>query len=1622
MANEQNEQFKQVILDMYSNNPSSVTRILELSKDVNAIPSILDSLPPALALDLACLADIDKSMNLETWLEERLNNPELRETFANQCLDYLVQKISLEVQRQDPSKVNLPIALSVDSVRSFLKALTNSSLTPQLTEKLKDIQNRCLQLYPQLHTNAMQAVSATGPAIATGMPPAQVVGPGGGASFKPDIEEEANMYYERIYNGELSVDDMIELLKRLSISKAPRDQDVFACMIHNLFDEYAFFPKYPEKELSITATLFGLLIQHRLVSYVPLGVALRYILEALRNPAGSKMFNFGVQALRQFQGRLTEWPQYCAHLLETPALVEMHPDIVTYIQTSLSHPNAQIKPGEDLDPNNHQHFQPTLTIPFTSIHPPQIPEVADLVYQEPSSTVQDTILFTINNVAQNNIESKVSNLREVLIPSAYKWFSNYLVTKRISAEPNYHELYIMVLDYIGSKLLNNHILAVTYANALLLLNSEKTVTNSSERSLLKNLGSWLGRMTLAKNKPILHKNLMFKNLLLEGYDTQRLIVVIPFVCKVLEQCADSKVFKPPNPWLMAILKLLVELYEFAELKLNLKFEIEVLCKSLSVELKDITPTTVLKDRQPQAQNNSKNAFASSGSGYPGRAAAGGNPLLQNADTEPSTINDIPINIPNLAPYIAFNPQIALFNNHPAAKRLVLQAFTDSVREIIGPVVERAVAIAVVSTRDLVLKDFVMENNENKMRDAAHLMAQNLSASLAMVTSREPLRLSIVSNLKAIFLAHGLSDTMAENAIFNTVENNLELMCAVIEKAAMERATLEIDDILATAYAARKKHREQKTSQPFVDMETFQMSAYINTLPPVLRPKPGGLQPAQLSIYEDFMRIPRVPPAAAAPAAPMAASMDPAAFAYNGSGYGNNLSTPISNGLENVPTAIVQQQQQHIPQASVRAILERFAQCIAEIENLISQTNISTISALPHHSDIRTLIRQIPMLAYTSFDKSETARAFAQKIVQLLYKSERQLAIEVYVVILEHLYEVAPAVGNLVTTWLTHADDERKYNVPVTVALIKAGLISLPEQDQELAVLINSGRKNAIEFSVRLIRACLLGEYPLATSQEFMASLEALSNLRGNQIPENVISLLEELRRVPTPQHLQAQDMAPPSSTDGNLYEQLQYFFAEWVRVYQHPAATEKTLLTFVTQLSQQDILRMNDVATLFYRVCIEASVEHAIKFKMLAGQSPALGYQPIDALSKLIVCLTQVTMADEADPLIHVRRALSVAVLCISQHHEIRGQHFDQRPFLRLFTSLLTDFHKIEQQMLSLYLPLLNAFSSTFLTLQPLKFPGFSLAWLQLISHRFFMPQLLLAENQQGWPTFQRLLICLFEFLAPYLRKLELRDTTRTLYRGTLRVLLVLLHDFPEFLSDYHYSFCDVIPAISIQMRNLILSAFPRHMRLPDPFTPNLKIDLLTETHQSPRVLSDVTSIIEENNLKQELDQILEKSKIPSTDFLKVLLDKMYDSTKKTFNTRLVNAVTFYIGMVTISRGTPVHQGPALEIYQYLLSELTSEGRYLLLSAIANQLRYPNSHTHYFSCLLLYLFVEGKNEVAKEQITRVLLERLIVNRPHPWGLLITFIELIKNPRYSFWSHSFTRCATDIERLFESVSR
>ena len=53
-------------------------------------------------------------------------------------------------------------------------------------------------------------------------------------------------------------------------------------------------------------------------------------------------------------------------------------------------------------------------------------------------------------------------------------------------------------------------------------------------------------------------------------------------------------------------------------------------------------------------------------------------------------------------------------------------------------------------------------------------------------------------------------------------------------------------------------------------------------------------------------------------------------------------------------------------------------------------------------------------------------------------------------------------------------------------------------------------------------------------------------------------------------------------------------------------------------------------------------------------------------------------------------------------------------------------------------------------------------------------------------------------------------------------------------------------------------------------------------------------------------------------------------------------------------------RSPQMELLGQLIHDLDAEGRYLLINALANQLRYPNSHTHYFSWTLLLLFHEAQ--------------------------------------------------------------
>lgn len=104
----------------------------------------------------------------------------------------------------------------------------------------------------------------------------------------------------------------------------------------------------------------------------------------------------------------------------------------------------------------------------------------------------------------------------------------------------------------------------------------------------------------------------------------------------------------------------------------------------------------------------------------------------------------------LTGYFWFPFQIPLFQAHPQLKSYVRQAIDRAVQELVHPVVDRSIKIAMTTCEQIVRKDFALDSEESRMRVAAHHMMRNLTAGMAMITCREPLLMSIATNLKNNF--------------------------------------------------------------------------------------------------------------------------------------------------------------------------------------------------------------------------------------------------------------------------------------------------------------------------------------------------------------------------------------------------------------------------------------------------------------------------------------------------------------------------------------------------------------------------------------------------------------------------------------------------------------------------------------------------------------------------------------------------------------------------------------------------------------------------------------------------------------------------------------------------------
>lgn len=1633
----------QKLAEIYEKSPLCIPKLLELAVRYQWLQTLVGITSHPIGFEIGAAAHAQGYIDTEEMVESHRTSHREADPVL---LSFLMRKANHEVAYQrNETEEPMSNPLPVKTVWALLQLLDGKLPTPELTL----VQRSCITAYPRLinYGEGYDDIIDANGKDTNGLP--------------PEANARMEEHYKRMYSDDLQVRSVVDALLEYKHSRDSLDQDIFACMIHGLFDEYPLYTTYPLEALATTAVLFGGIIAHKLIDHLPLETGLGMILDSVREPPDSNMFKFGLQALLQLFPRLREWPGFCRRLLEIPGLqgteawVKAQEVAATSTEDAVQNENIDIN-GRGL-PNGSVDSVDAGMPPFTSIN---VDPIDESKYEEPSEDTQEKVLFVLNNLSQDNLKIKFKQLQEVVEEKHQNWFATHLVEERAKREPNFHDLYLNILELFERKSLWADVLRQTYISSFRLLNAEATLTNQNERRFLGHLGTWLGYLTLARDKPVKHKNIAVKPLLMEAYESQRMIVVFPFVTKILAGGAKSFIFKPPNPWLMDILRLLASFYHYGDLKLNLKFDFEITCNKLGIDHHTVEPLTdalgprtapsIDEPRMDPATTDALERFDNlSLNGMGGGVNSG--------RFSPS---EIITSLPDLGPLLQYPPTNDLVNQ-PRLQEIVRTAITRAVQEIIAPVVERSVTIAAISTAQMVHKDFATEPDEGRLRAAAVAMVKRTAGALALVTSKEPLRASMGNYIRT--MSQEMAQALPEGTIIMCVNSNLEMACSQVEKKAEERAVPEIEELIETEIQSRRHHRLTRPNEPYVDPG---LSRWALTIPHPYKLLPNtleGLNNQQMAIYDEFAR-PRAPtglaghgPSTSDATRSMADNIGALQEQYAAV---PNMPTPAET-----PPALHQLSSQQIYSQPIGSMVNGRAPQLAaapdarneaeRIEGLLSEL-IRTAEAAPeqHYAELPrahpiidlcdALITQI--LASTRSNMSEDiARNTGLAILRFLFPPvDNNLAVETLVHVLDNLCSLPGRVAlRPVVLSLRGQPDEAFLHPLLIPAMMKSELPLLEWErvDRAFSRAIQQRKEEFVTMLSTVMDQVLLNDRPIALRADFACSLEALAQwmqedpnleigkqiyakLRASGIP--AVAANENEERMVVPPH------------------QLGYIFEEWVHLCSNSNATEKSMVAFILQLHDRQFISDMADSMNFFRVCIDSCID---RFEQ-SGQ-PDLNisgaYLFTDCLGQLIARLVRDQGLRNGEvkgnKAAYLKSMLSVVAFVLNHHHVMRGERFNQRVFFRLFSVVMGevvaftgDLPDSDKTQITL------VFAEIMRMLQPAHFPGFTYGWVCLLAHRDFMPRLLRLPDQMGWEPFISLLESLILYLGEQLKPLHLSPVTRDLYRAVLKMLAVLQHDFPEVLAANHVRLCAAIPIHCVQLQNMVLVANPSAFtKVPDPVEPGLKVDRLNEIREHPPMSSDIEQPLREKGLLELLEQVLLSG--PSEDAVAhvahEILRKDSQETGAGFipinvDTKLIDALVVTTGVTAIKKaaqkGGPTFASgsPDIALLTMLVHEINDEARYYFLNSIVNQLRYPNAHTHYFSQALLEIFgtdINDQEEIdIKQQVIRILLERSMGHWPQPWGLMITIVELVKNDKYHFFDLPFLKNMPEVSLFFKQHIR
>ncbi|KAK0418259.1 hypothetical protein QR680_013463 [Steinernema hermaphroditum] len=207
---------------------------------------------------------------------------------------------------------------------------------------------------------------------------------------------------------------------------------------------------------------------------------------------------------------------------------------------------------------------------------------------EPQNHVIHTVDTLIDQLTAENIYQKALDF-SILIDHVNEtkfiaWLAQHIVIHQVSKKAAIHQILQNLMHFMKRDDFDDQIEKETFRCIKVILALDESEAKYDERQMLKNLGSFLGLLTIARNRPILIRDLNLSVLMTNAVEknVEALNIVIPFVAKILLSCKHSIIFSINSAWIRSLLFKLVDLYRNPVAREYHRFEIEALFSTLQV--------------------------------------------------------------------------------------------------------------------------------------------------------------------------------------------------------------------------------------------------------------------------------------------------------------------------------------------------------------------------------------------------------------------------------------------------------------------------------------------------------------------------------------------------------------------------------------------------------------------------------------------------------------------------------------------------------------------------------------------------------------------------------------------------------------------------------------------------------------------------------------------------------------------------------------------------------------------------------------------------------------------------------------------------------------------------------